>query len=219
MKIDVIKDVLEYNKKHADENRKLFKKNNLMVLNILSSPGAGKTSLIIETIKKLGSTRKIGVIEGDISSTYDSEKIHKFTESVVQINTGGTCHLNATMVSNAVKKLNIKNLDIIIIENVGNLICPVGFDLGEDYKVVLSSINEGDDKPVKYPPAFIKGNIILLNKVDLLEISDFDIDFFINKVRKLNIDSKIIQISCKTGENLNEWASWVENAASLKCNK
>jgi len=219
MKIEVVKNILEYNKNHADKNRELFRENNVMVLNMLSSPGAGKTSLIIETIKRSGRKRKIGVIEGDISSTYDSEKISKFTDSVVQINTGGTCHLNATMVSDAVKKLKIKNLDIIIIENVGNLICPVGFDLGEDYKVVLSSVNEGDDKPVKYPPVFIKGNVILLNKIDLLEISDFNINFFINKVKKLNYDSEIIQISCKTGTGLDEWIRWVENAASIKCNK
>ncbi len=219
MKIDIVENVLKYNKDHAAKNRKLFEENNVMVLNLLSSPGAGKTSLIIETIKRLNNKKKTGVIEGDISSTYDSEKIQKFTPRVVQINTGGACHLNATMVSSAVKKLKIKNLDIIIIENVGNLICPVGFDLGEDYKIVLSSVNEGDDKPVKYPPAFIKGNLVLLNKIDLLEISDFNLEFFSNTVRKLNLDSKIIQISCKTGIGLDKWIIWLENAVSNKCYK
>jgi len=141
MKIEVIKNVLKYNKEQADKNRKLFKDNNILVLNLLSSPGAGKTSLIIETIKRLKGTIKIGVIEGDISSTYDAEKIKKFTDNVVQINTGGSCHLNAGMVEKAVEKLKIRKLDLIIIENVGNLICPVGFDLGEDHRLTKEMIN------------------------------------------------------------------------------
>jgi len=219
MKIDIIENVLKYNKSHAEKNRKLFEENNVMVLNLLSSPGAGKTSLIIETLKRLDGKRNIGVIEGDISSTYDAKKIQKFIPDVVQINTGGTCHLNATMISSAVKKLMIKNLDILIIENVGNLICPVGFDLGEDYKIVVSSVNEGDDKPVKYPPAFVKGDLILLNKIDLLDISDFNIDFFGRKIKKLNPDSEIVKISCKTGNGLDRWISWIEKAVSFKCNK
>jgi hydrogenase nickel incorporation protein HypB len=216
MKIEVIENVLKYNKEHADENRKLFKENNILVLNLLSSPGAGKTSLIIETIKRLKGKKKIGVIEGDISSTCDAEKIKKFTPSVIQINTGGTCHLNASMIAEAVKKLKLKNLDIIIIENVGNLICPVGYDLGEDYKILLSSVNEGDDKPVKYPLAFIKSNLILLNKMDLIELSDFNENFFERKVNKLNSDSKIIKISCKTGAGLDLWLDWLINEANSK---
>jgi hydrogenase nickel incorporation protein HypB len=209
MKIDVIENVLKYNKDQADKNRNLFKSNNILVLNLLSSPGAGKTSLIIETIKRLNGKKDIGVIEGDISSTYDAEKIKKFTDNVVQINTGGTCHLNATMVAQAASKLKIKNLDLIIIENVGNLICPVGFDLGEDYKIVISSVNEGDDKPVKYPPVFIKSNLILLNKMDLIKISDFNQKFFIKKVGELNPHSEVIKISCKTGVGLEKWISWI----------
>ena len=209
MKIDVIENVLKYNKDQADKNRNLFKSNNILVLNLLSSPGAGKTSLIIETIKRLNGKEGIGVIEGDISSTYDAEKIKKFTDNVVQINTGGTCHLNATMVAQAASKLKIENLDLIIIENVGNLICPVGFDLGEDYKIVISSVNEGDDKPVKYPPVFIKSNLILLNKMDLIKISDFNQKFFIKKVGELNPRSEVIKISCKTGVGLEKWISWI----------
>ncbi|MDD3818506.1 MAG: hydrogenase nickel incorporation protein HypB [Actinomycetota bacterium] len=215
MKIEVIENVLKYNKNHADKNRILFKENNILVLNILSSPGAGKTSLIIETIKRLKNKKRIGVIEGDISSTYDAEKIKKFTPDVIQINTGGTCHLNASMIAEAINKLKLKNLDIIIIENVGNLICPVGYDLGENYKILLSSVNEGDDKPVKYPPAFIKSNLILLNKMDLIEFSDFDESFFERKVSELNPDSKIIKISCKTGTGLDKWIDWVIAAAGF----
>ncbi len=212
MKIEVIENVLKYNKDQADSNRKLFKENKVLVLNLLSSPGAGKTSLIIETIKRLRDKKKIGVIEGDISSTHDARKISKFTKSVVQINTGGTCHLNATMVWKAVSKLRIEKLDIVIIENVGNLICPVGYDLGEDYKIVLSSVNEGDDKPIKYPPVFIKSNLILLNKMDLMEISDFNLSLFKKKVNQLNPDSEIIKISCKTGAGMDKWMNWLLSA-------
>ncbi len=209
MKIEVIENVLKYNKDQAEKNRDLFKRKNILVFNLLSSPGAGKTSLIIETIKILADKKNIGVIEGDISSTYDAEKIKKYTDDVVQINTGGSCHLNATMVSQALEKMNLDKLDIIIIENVGNLICPVGFDLGEDYKIVLSSVNEGDDKPVKYPPVFIKSDLILLNKMDLLEISDFKLDFFQDKVAELNPTGGIIKFSCKTGKGLEDWTDWV----------
>src|SRR4030042_745009 len=209
MKINVIENVLKYNKGQADKNRKLFKGSNILVLNLLSSPGAGKTSLIIETIKRLEGKKNIGVIEGDISSTYDAEKIGKLTDNVVQINTGGSCHLNAAMIARAIGKLKMRSLDLLIIENVGNLICPSGFDLGEDYKIVMSSVSEGDDKPVKYPPVFIKSNLIILNKMDLMEVSDFNQDFFENKVRELNSDSEIIKLSCKTGFGLEKWIGWV----------
>lgn len=212
MKIEVVENVLKYNKDQAEKNRDLFKKKNILVLNLLSSPGAGKTSLIIETIKILKDKKNIGVIEGDISSTYDAEKIKEYTDDVVQINTGGSCHLNATMLSQALEKMDLDRLDIIIVENVGNLICPVGFDLGEDYKIVMSSVNEGDDKPVKYPPVFIKSDLILLNKMDLLEISDFKLDFFQNKVAELNPTGKIIKFSCKTGNGLQEWTDWILQA-------
>ncbi|TET51737.1 MAG: hydrogenase nickel incorporation protein HypB [Actinomycetota bacterium] len=209
MKIEIVENVLKYNKDQAEKNRSLFAEKNIFVLNLLSSPGAGKTSLIIETIKILKDKKNIGVIEGDISSTYDAEKIKKYIDDVVQINTGGSCHLNATMVSQALEKMDLDKLDIIIIENVGNLICPVGFDLGEDYKIVLSSVNEGDDKPVKYPPVFIKSDLILLNKMDLMEISDFDLDFFQSKVAGLNPTSSIIKFSCKNGKGLQDWTDWV----------
>ncbi len=209
MKIEIVENVLKYNKDQAEKNRKVFSDNSILVVNILSSPGAGKTSLIIETIKRLKDSLRIGVIEGDISSTYDAEKIKKYIDDIVQINTGGSCHLNATMIMQAVEKLGIKDLDLIFIENVGNLICPVGFDLGEDYKVVLSSVNEGDDKPVKYPPVFIKSDLILLNKMDLIAGSDFDLAFFEKKVNELNPAAPIIRFSCKNGENLESWISWI----------
>lgn len=209
MRIEIVENVLKYNKDQANLNRELFKKNNVLVINLLSSPGAGKTSLIIETIKRLKQKKNIGVIEGDISSTHDAQKIKEYISEVIQINTGGTCHLNATMVVKAVKKLNLENLDLILIENVGNLICPVGFDLGEDFKVVVSSVSEGDDKPVKYPPVFIKSNAVILNKTDMLESSDFSIDFFRKKVDELNHEAEIIEVSCKNGSGLEKWIKWI----------
>ena len=214
MKIEVVENVMQYNKEEAEANRNLFKKNRILVINMLSAPGAGKTSLIIETIKRIGKKYSIGVIEGDISSTHDAEKIKDLVDSVVQINTGGTCHLNASMVASALERFTMEDLDVIFIENVGNLICPVGFDLGEDFKVVLSSVSEGDDKPVKYPKVFIRADLIMLNKIDTLPYSDFDYKFFANKVRELNNKNPIIRISCKTGEGIKDWIKWLDRSVS-----
>jgi hydrogenase nickel incorporation protein HypB len=211
MKIEIIENVMQYNKEEAEINRNLFKKNKVLVINLLSAPGAGKTSLIIETIKKIGKSLNLGVIEGDISSTYDAEKIKGFINNIVQINTGGTCHLNASMVAKAIEKLDLSHLDIIFIENVGNLICPVGFDLGEDFKVLLSSVSEGDDKPVKYPRAFIKADIVILNKIDMLDFSDFNYGFFESKVKELNPKTDILKISCKNGIGLDNWINWIKS--------
>jgi hydrogenase nickel incorporation protein HypB len=216
MKIEVIENVMQYNKEEADINRSLFKINGVIVINILSAPGAGKTTLIMETIKKLGKKYNIGVIEGDISSTHDSEKIKSLTDDVVQINTGGTCHLNASMVAKALEKLDIKKLDILFIENVGNLICPVGFDLGESFRLLLSSVSEGDDKPVKYPKAFIKTDLVILNKTDMLQYSDFNNDFFTGNVKELNPGIEIIRLSCKSGQGVEDWINWIEKKSSTK---
>jgi len=211
MKIEVVENVMQYNKEEAEVNRNLFKKSKVLVINLLSAPGAGKTSLIIETIKKIGKNLNLGVIEGDISSTYDAEKIKGFINNIVQINTGGTCHLNASMVAKAIEKLDLAELDIVFIENVGNLICPVGFDLGEDFKVLLSSVSEGDDKPVKYPKAFIKADIVVLNKIDMMDYSDFNYGFFESKVKALNPKTSILKISCKNGTGLDNWINWIKS--------
>jgi hydrogenase nickel incorporation protein HypB len=211
MKIDVVENVMQYNKEEADKNRDIFKKNEILVLNLLSAPGAGKTSLIIETIRKLKDRLNIGVIEGDISSTYDAEKIKNFVDNVVQINTGGTCHLNASMVAKALEKLNLAALDIIFIENVGNLICPVGFDLGENFKVLVSSVTEGDDKPIKYPRVFVKADIIILNKIDMIEYNEFDYDFFESNVKKINPVVSILKVSCKKDTGFEDWVNWITN--------
>jgi hydrogenase nickel incorporation protein HypB len=210
MKIEVVENVMQYNKEEADINRGLFKANEVFVINILSAPGAGKTTLIMETIRRLGDKYRIGVIEGDISSTHDSEKIKSLTDDVVQINTGGTCHLNASMVAKAAEKLDIRKLDILFIENVGNLICPVGFDLGESVRILLSSVSEGDDKPVKYPKAFVRTDLVILNKTDMLPYSDFNDDFFTGKIKELNPEIEIIRLSCKSGEDIQAWTDWIE---------
>lgn len=212
MKIEVVENVMQYNKEEADINRDLFKANKVFVINILSAPGAGKTTLIMETIRRLGDKYNIGVIEGDISSTHDSEKIKSLTDDVVQINTGGTCHLNASMVAKAVGKIDIKKLDILFIENVGNLICPVGFDLGESSRLLLSSVSEGDDKPVKYPKAFVKTDLVILNKTDMLPYSDFNDDFFSSKIKELNPEIEILRLSCKSGQGIQGWIDWIENS-------
>lgn len=216
MKIEVIQNIMQYNKDEADINRILFKENKILVINLLSAPGAGKTSLIIETIKRLEPEIKIGVIEGDISSTHDAQKIKKLISPVVQINTGGTCHLNASMVSHALKKLDISKINILFIENVGNLICPVGFDLGEDFKIVLSSVSEGDDKPVKYPKIFIKANLVLLNKMDMIDYSDFSLVFFKKKIKELNNLINILELSCKSGLGFEEWIDWLKKHFNKK---
>lgn len=210
MEIEVVENVMQYNKAEAQVNRTLFAQNKITAVNILSAPGAGKTTLIIETFKRFLKSIKIGVIEGDISSTHDAEKIKEFTDNIVQINTGGTCHLNASMIAEALKKMDTASLDLVFIENVGNLICPVGFDLGEDYQIVISSVSEGDDKPVKYPKAFIKCNLVVLNKMDMISFSDFDDAFFEKTVKDLNPQSRIMKLSCKTGEGFEAWALWLE---------
>ncbi len=208
LEIPVIKNIYDYNKEHAQANREIFKDNKIMTINLLSSPGSGKTSLIMKTIKQL-KNKRIGVIEGDISSTHDAEKLKSYTDEIVQINTGGTCHLNASMVYNALKKINLDNIDILFIENVGNLICPIGFDLGEAHKVLLSSVSEGDDKPVKYPKGFTVASLVLLNKTDLYEHFEFSRDFFLNSVKNLNPSAEIIELSCKNGQGIDAWTEWL----------
>jgi len=214
MKIPVVKNIFEYNKEHAEINRKFFKDNNILVINLLSAPGSGKTSLISETIRYL-KDKKVAVIEGDISSTHDAKKLKEYTSEVVQINTGGTCHLNASMVNQALKEINFEGVDILFIENVGNLICPVGFDLGEDLKVLISSVSEGDDKPVKYPKGFLTASLIILNKIDLYDYFEFDKNFFNASIKKLNPMVDIIELSCKNKEGISVWIEWLRNKQSL----
>ncbi|NWF76873.1 MAG: hydrogenase nickel incorporation protein HypB [Nitrospirae bacterium] len=211
MKLRVVKNILEANERIADENRKIFKEAKVFVINIMSAPGAGKTSLIERTIKDLKSKIKIGVIEGDIAGSDDARRIDSLGIPVVQINTGGGCHLDANMINVVMKDLPLKKLDLLIIENVGNLVCPAEFVLGEDIKVMLLSIAEGDDKPLKYPLMFQESSALILNKIDLLPYTNADLGKIKKDSLSLNPKLKIFEVSCKTGEGINKWTEWIRS--------
>ena len=209
MEIKVLKDILSANEQIAERNRQLLDSNNVFAVNLMSSPGAGKTSLILETIKRLKGETKIGVIEGDVSSSLDAEVIGKEGVPVLQINTGGGCHLDANMTYTALNNVPLKDIELLLIENVGNLICPAEFALGEHKKVLISSIPEGDDKPFKYPLMFHKADAVLINKIDLLPYLKFDIQSFSQAIKAMNQAVEIFQISCATGQGIQEWVSWL----------
>ena len=211
MRIPVVQRVLEANDRVAEENRRLFEKMEVLVINLLSGPGAGKTTLLERTIVGLKGQYRFGVIEGDVESTYDAEKIASTGASVVQINTGGACHLDGNMVREAVDKIDLDSLDVLMVENVGNLICPAEFDLGEDLKVMLLSVPEGDDKPLKYPLVFHESSLLLLNKMDLLPYVDFNVERTRKESLKINPYLELIEISCKTGDGLPSWFSWLSS--------
>jgi hydrogenase nickel incorporation protein HypB len=209
MEIKVLKDILGANEQIAVRNRELLDKNNVFAVNLMSSPGAGKTNLILATIKQLKEKIKIGVIEGDISSSLDAEMIGKEGVPVVQINTGGTCHLDANMVSNALSNVPLPDIELLFIENVGNLICPASFALGEHKKVVISSVPEGDDKPFKYPLMFDIADVVIINKIDLLPYLKFDVAAFSQAIKGINEKVEIFQISCTTGQGIQRWVTWL----------
>ncbi len=211
MEIKVLKDILSANDQRAKENRAKLDRHRIFAVNITASPGAGKTSLILETIRKLKATTKIGVVEGDVSSTVDAETVGKEGIPVVQINTGGTCHLDATMLSNALDNLPLQEIELLFIENVGNLICPASFALGEDRNVLIASVPEGDDKPYKYPVMFSKAHLVVLNKIDLLPHVTFNLGAFSKAVKGLNKTADILEISCKTGQGIERWTTWLES--------
>jgi hydrogenase nickel incorporation protein HypB len=211
MKVRVVKNILEANERIADENRKLFKEAKVFVMNIMSAPGAGKTSIIERTIRELNRKIKIGVIEGDIAGSDDARRIDSLGIPVVQINTGGGCHLDANMINAVMSDLPLKKLDLLIIENVGNLVCPAEFKLGEDIKVMLLSIVEGDDKPLKYPLMFQESSALILNKIDLLPYTNADLGKIKKDSLSLNPKLKIFEVSCKTGEGINKWTEWVKS--------
>jgi hydrogenase nickel incorporation protein HypB len=209
MEIKVVKDILGANDQIAQKNRQLFDSNKVFVANLMASPGAGKTSLILETIKRLRGKTRIGVVEGDISSSLDAEAISKEGVPVVQINTGGECHLDANMTSTALPSVPLKDIDLLLIENVGNLVCPAEFALGENIKVLVSSTPEGDDKPFKYPLMFHEADAVLINKIDLLPYLKFGVDAFSRAIKGINRKAVIFPISCTTGQGVDEWVSWL----------
>lgn len=211
MKVKVVSHILEANDRIAEENRKLFDKFGVYVINLMSAPGAGKTSLIEKTIKEVSGKIKIGVIEGDIAGSDDAKRIKSLNIPVVQINTGGACHLDANMIREAINDFPLKGLGILIIENVGNLVCPAEFKVGEDMKVMLLSITEGDDKPLKYPLMFQESSALVLNKIDLLPYTNANIEKIKKNSLALNRKLKIFEVSCKTGEGLNKWVKWLQS--------
>ena len=210
MEVKVLKNILGVNDQIAAGNRELLAKNGIFTVNIMSSPGAGKTSLILQTIKQLKGVARIGVIEGDVSSSVDAETVGKEGVPVIQINTGGGCHLDANMVNNALDNLPLADIDLLFIENVGNLICPAGFALGENCRVIISSTAEGDDKPLKYPVMFHNADLVLLNKIDLLSHVQFNAEAFSRAVGNINEKLKIMPGSCTPGEGIGEWISWLK---------
>jgi hydrogenase nickel incorporation protein HypB len=211
MEIKVLQDILSANDRIARRNRERLDKHGILTINVMSSPGAGKTSLILQTISNLKQEARIAVIEGDIASRVDADKVHEQGVEVVQINTAGGCHLDANMTESALNNLPLENIDLLLIENVGNLVCPAEFDLGEHKKVMLLSLPEGDDKPYKYPLMFTEADVVLINKIDLLPYLEFNIPAFHKAVSGLNPEVKIFQVSCKTGEGIEDWLSWLQD--------
>ena len=207
--LTIKEEILGVNEKKARKNKDRLDEHGILAINIMSSPGAGKTSLIWQTLDRLKSESRIAVIEGDAASQIDADKLHQQGVPVIQVNIPGGCHLDANMIDNALDNLPIKELDLLIIENVGNLVCPAEFDLGEHKKVVLASMPEGDDKPYKYPLMFTEADVVLVNKLDLLPHLDFNAGYFYEGITRLNPTVKIFQVSCKTGEGLEQWFSWL----------
>ena len=209
MEIKVLKDILDANEQMAAANRRLLESSGVFAVNLMASPGAGKTSLVLATIEEIKGKARVGVIEGDISSSLDAERIAEENVPVVQINTGGECHLDASMVHNALENLPLADIDLLLVENVGNLVCPAEFNIGEHRKVVVSSTPEGDDKPFKYPAMFIIANAVVINKVDLLPYLQFDVERFSEAVRAINQQVSVFQVSCTQGNGIQEWVSWL----------
>jgi hydrogenase nickel incorporation protein HypB len=210
MEVKIVQNVLAANDLLAQELREVFTSKNNFVINLLSSPGAGKTSLLEETIKRLKGNSQIAVIEGDIAGDHDARRIAALGIPVVQINTGGTCHLDARMVKSALAELDLTRVNVLFIENVGNLVCPASFKLGEDLRVVILSTPEGNDKVKKYPLAFRESQAVVINKVDLLSHVDFDLDQTRRDIRDINTQSEIFALSCKTGEGLDFWVNFLK---------
>ncbi|MEK7197084.1 MAG: hydrogenase nickel incorporation protein HypB, partial [Nitrospirota bacterium] len=209
MKVKVVTRILEANERIAADNRRIFDDSGVYVINLMSAPGAGKTSLLERTIKELNKKLKVAVIEGDIAGTQDAERIGNLGVPVIQINTGGACHLDANMINEVLGELPLKEIELLFIENVGNLVCPAEFNVGEDMKMMLLSITEGDDKPLKYPLMFQESSALILNKIDLLQHTNVSIDKIKKDAMSLSPSIKIFEVSCRTGEGISEWTDWL----------
>lgn len=212
MEINIQKRILEANETEADKNRNFFKEKNVFVLNMMSSPGSGKTQILCQTLGKLLPVR-VGVIVGDICTRNDADRLEKTDAKVTQINTdqfGGDCHLSANMIIGSAKELGCEDLDLLIVENIGNLVCPAEFDIGEDARVVVLSVTEGEDKPLKYPLMFRVADAAILNKVDLLPYLDFDVKLVVDNMKQVHPNLPVFEISAKTEEGFLPWLEWLK---------
>ncbi|MEW5800520.1 MAG: hydrogenase nickel incorporation protein HypB [bacterium] len=209
MEIKVLSNILKANEAIADENRRLFSQKRILTLNLISSPGSGKTSLLERTIEQVKGDYRLGIIEGDVQTSKDAERIHALGIPVVQINTDGGCHLDANMIKMSLDGLPLEELDCLIIENVGNLVCPAGYQLGEDMKVAVLSVTEGDDKPSKYPSVFHESRVLIINKIDLLPFTNFDLAAAKDSALHINPHLKVFEISCTSGQGLDIWTDWL----------
>ncbi|MCL2379867.1 MAG: hydrogenase nickel incorporation protein HypB [Coriobacteriia bacterium] len=209
--IDISKPILDKNDRLAQSNKELLREKKIFVLDLMASPGAGKTTAILATIEALKERFRIAVIEGDIASDVDAQKIKAAGVPAIQINTGGVCHLESDMIRHALDQLPLDDLDLIIVENVGNLVCTTEFYLGENAKVMILSVPEGDDKPLKYPTIFQTSKAVILSKTDTMPVFDFDYEAFERTVNSLNPKAPIFQLSAKTGEGIQQWAEWLAN--------
>jgi hydrogenase nickel incorporation protein HypB len=207
--IEVREEILAENRQEAGDIRAELKRRGVFMLNLMSSPGSGKTSLILRTLRVLKDAFRIAVIEGDIDAMVDAEKVVREGIPAVQIRTGGACHLDAPMIAAAVRELDLAALDCIIIENVGNLVCPAEFDTGAARRAVILSVPEGDDKPLKYPLIFSVSDLLVVNKIDYLDGSDFDLEVLRERALRLNPGIRILPLSCRTGEGIPEWIGWL----------
>ncbi len=216
MKVQVVENVLKLNDEVAQLNRQELQAARVAAVDLLGSPGAGKTTLLERTLEALRDELHIGVLVGDLTTTRDAERLARHTEHVVQINTGKGCHLNASQVRQGLKSLPLQSLDLLIIENVGNLICPVGLDLGQDAKVGLFSVTDGDDKPAKHPYVVLESQLLLLNKIDLLPHVPFNLQTFQSDLRSIREDVELLQVSALTGEGLDRWLEWLRATVCRK---
>ncbi|MEC1697558.1 hydrogenase nickel incorporation protein HypB [Schinkia azotoformans] len=212
MKVILGEDVLVDNNTAAAFNREQFVKNNILVINLMSSPGAGKTTLLQKTVARLSDEFRIGVIEGDLATEIDANRIREAGAQAVQINTGGGCHLDARMIAKTLPQFDLEHFDILFIENVGNLVCPSGYDLGQNHKIAILSVPEGNDKIPKYPVMFRRTEMVVLNKIDLLPYLDFSVEQAIEDLKGINPDSSLMKVSARTDEGMDQWINWIRSA-------
>ncbi|MGD2104126.1 MAG: hydrogenase nickel incorporation protein HypB [Anaerolineae bacterium] len=216
-RVSVVEDILGANERLAASNRERLDGAGVFSIDLVASPGAGKTSLITRTVEALRDDFRIGAVDGDIATTLDADRISALGVPAVQVNTGGACHLDAVMLQEALPKLPLEDLDLLIVENVGNLVCPASFELGTHRRVLIASVPEGDDKPYKYPVMYRGVDVLVLNKTDVLDAFDFDVDYFRRGVEALNPGLTFLRISCKTGEGVGTWLRWLREEMDHRC--